>query len=106
VWAARANGGRCVYCDGKAAAECTLDPRFGVCKRCFAWLAAGNPMPRRGACARCKGEGIVDCGVCHNDGESERGCAACDDEGTMTCAVCKGTKTTTYFVESEANDDD
>jgi len=61
-------------------------------------------MPTRGACPRCKGEGVVDCDVCHNDGDDSRGCAACDDEGTKTCGACKGTKTTVYYVNEEEDE--
>ena len=104
VWAAKANDGRCVYCGGEPMKGASLSPSHEVCKRCFAWLAAGNPMPTRGACPRCKGEGVVDCETCHNDGDDSRGCAACDDEGTTTCGACKGTKVTVYY-DSEEGDE-
>ena len=96
VWAVRANGGRCAYCDAERNLRNSLDPRFRVCGRCESWIAAGNPVPQRGACPRCKGEGSIDCTVCNNDGD-ERGCAKCDGEGGETCPLCQGTKTRMFY---------
>ena len=106
VWAAKANDGRCVYCGGEPMRGASLSPSHEVCKRCFAWLAAGNPMPTRGPCPRCKGEGVVDCSVCHNEGDEERGCLKCDGEGGETCPLCQGTKTTVFYRRDEEGDDD
>ena len=79
------NGGACVYCDGKPMPGASIDPRFALCERCFAWLAAGNPMPQRGPCPKCKGNGVVDCGSCYGDGERPGGCSDCDNSGDATC---------------------
>ncbi len=105
VWAARANGGRCVYCDVERDLRNSLDPRFRVCGRCEAWIGAGHPPPQRGPCPKCKGEGSVDCTVCHNDGD-ERGCAKCDGDGGETCPACRGTKTTLFLKREGEGDDD
>ena len=106
VWAVRANGGRCCYCDAESNLRNSLDPRFRVCGRCEAWIAAGNPVPQRGPCPKCKGEGSIDCSVCHNEGDEERGCLKCDGEGGETCSLCQGTKTRMFYQRETEGDDE